>query len=269
MLEHEGMYFGFPWSDIRFFLRAFLETCPNDTLVEEDISDLVHSGYCEPDETVCANALLDLTSGYPANERIIVLTEGSVDKGLLEGSLGLLYPHLREYYTFMDLSIANAEGGAGFLVSTIKAFAGSGISNRVVALFDNDTAAREAVRGLAKTVMPPNIKVMQYPAIEIASQYPTLGPSGISEVDINGLACSIELYLGRDVLTRDSKLTPVQWRGLMSGTGDYQGEIVDKKRIHDAFAKKLSACREDAALVSKTEWSAMRAILEAMFGVFQ
>lgn len=269
ILGDDDLFFGFPCSDIRFFLRAFLETCPDNTLVEEDITDLVSSGYYDPDETVCTNALCGLTASYPADEKIIVLTEGAFDRSVLEDSLRLLYPHLWEYYSFMDFGTANAEGGVGFLVSTIKAFAGSGISNRVVALFDNDTAAHEAVRGLTKTSVPPNIKILMYPPVPIAVQYPTLGPSGASEADINGSACSIELYLGRDVLTRDGKLIPVQWKGYSSGTGGYQGEIQDKKYIHDAFSKQLRDCREDASLVGRTDWSGIRAILEAMFGVFQ
>jgi hypothetical protein len=44
---------------------------------------------------------------------------------------------------------------------------------------------------------------MQYPEIDIARDYPTLGTNGLSHMDVNGLAGSIELYLGADVL-RDS-----------------------------------------------------------------
>ena len=43
--------------------------------------------------------------------------------------------------------------------------------------------------------------------LELAEKYPTLGPPSeqfpggrIDVANINGLACSIELYLGRDVL---------------------------------------------------------------------
>lgn len=39
-------------------------------------------------------------------------------------------------------------------------------------------------------------------------KHPTLGPNGTSKMDINGLACSVELYLGTDILTRGNGLIP-------------------------------------------------------------
>ena len=55
---------------------------------------------------------------------------------------------LEGYYSFLDLNRHEPQGGAGHLVSVVKAFAGAGITNLIIALFDNDTAAREAVRAL-------------------------------------------------------------------------------------------------------------------------
>jgi hypothetical protein len=90
-----------------------------------------------------------------------ILTEGVTDRRVLEASLKLLYPHLAEYYAFMDFDGANAPGGAGQLVNTVKAFAGAGIANRVIALFDNDTAARSALRGLEGVSLPSSMRVLQ------------------------------------------------------------------------------------------------------------
>jgi hypothetical protein len=36
--------------------------------------------------------------------------------------------------------------------------------------------------------MHDNVRVVQYPSIELAKNYPTIGPSGVSNVDVNGLA---------------------------------------------------------------------------------
>ena len=41
----------------------------------------------------------------------------------------------------MDFEGARVSGAAGSLAALVKAFVGAGIANRVVALFDNDTAA--------------------------------------------------------------------------------------------------------------------------------
>jgi hypothetical protein len=246
-----------------------LEISPRDTLILQDITDLVHGGYYGTDEAVCEISIQELTEGYPVNEKIIILTEGSVDKLVLEKSLELLYPHLSGYYSFMDFGISNAPGSAGSLVNTIKAFVGSGITNRVVAIFDNDTAAYVAIRGLRKTSVPPNIKVINYPNTELAKSYPTLGPSGVSNLDINGLACSVELYFGVDVLTLGGQLIPIHWKGYDVSVDQYQGEIIRKQELQDAFFDKLSKCVADRTLIGTTDWSGIELILSEIFRAFQ
>jgi hypothetical protein len=124
---------------------------------------------------------------------------------------------------------------AGNLVNTIKAFVGSGISNRVIAIFDNDSAGFEAIRGLSRTSIPSNIRIMNYPNIKIAKSYPTLGPSGLSSLDINGLACSIEIYFGEEVLNIDGEFSPIQWKGYIEGVKKYQGEIMNKTKLQELF----------------------------------
>ena len=47
--------------------------------------------------------------------------------------------------------------------------------------------------------------------------------SGLEPLDVNGLAASIELYFGEDVLCAEqNKLTPVQWKGYNSTLRQYQ-----------------------------------------------
>jgi hypothetical protein len=263
-----GPEYHFPCEDLRYFLRAFVEVCPDNGLVTQDITDLVHAGYYEPDDAVCEIALQQLTEDYPVNEKIIILTEGSTDKVILEKSLRLLYPHLYDYFSFMDFGLSNASGGASSLVATIKAFIGSGINNRIIAIFDNDTAARAARKGLAKTAIPNNMKILEYPMLEFAKRYPTIGPSGISDLDINGLACSIELYFGVDVLTRDGRLVPVQWKGYDDSLNQYQGEILHKRELQYSFFEKHSKCSADLSLIGAMDWEPMRLVLQTIFNAF-
>lgn len=262
-------YYRFPCSDIRSFLRAFLEVVPKDGLVAQDITDLVDGGYYGENEKVCEISVQELTGDYPINEKIIVLAEGSTDINVLEKSLKLLYPHLSEYYSFMDFGLSNAQGSAGGLVNTIKAFVGSGISNRVIAIFDNDSAGFDAIRGLNKTSIPSNIRILNYPNIEIAKSYPTLGPSGISKLDINGLACSIEVYFGEDILKFNGELSLIQWKGYIDGVKKYQGEIMNKIKLQELFNEKLSKCTVDQKLIDKTDWSGIKLILSEIFQAFQ
>lgn len=169
----------------------------------------------------------------------------------------------------MDFGLSNSAGGASALVHTIKSFIGSKISNRIIAIFDNDTAARAEIRNLTKIPIPTSMKILTYPSLEVAKNYPTIGPNGTAETtDINGLACSIECYLGIDVITRDGKLVPVRWKALNESLGQYQGEILYKKKLQDTFRKKVSKCQKDSAEIAKTDWEPMKLILNEILYAF-
>ncbi|MBE9510281.1 MAG: hypothetical protein IMY71_05335 [Bacteroidetes bacterium] len=261
---NEDFYWAFPCSDIRCFCRALLEIAPQDSFVKQDISALVYSGYYEIDENVCKEALNELTFSYPSNSKIIILTEGITDKEVIEQSLKLLYPHLYEYYSFMDFSFL-PPGGAGNLVNLLKSFSGAGITNKVLALFDNDTAAFSAVESLRTIHLPDNIKILHYPDIDLAKKYPTIGPNDTSFQDINGSACSIELYFGEDILKESGALTPVQWKSLDNRINKYQGEIQNKDKLKQKFMGKLKKCQESPSLINPTEWKDVDVILKRIF----
>jgi hypothetical protein len=114
----------------------------------------------------------------------------------------VLAPHLVDYFAFFDFEGSNAEGGAGALVRMIRAFAGAGIRNRTIAVFDNDTAARAALSSLRNARLPKNLRILRLPPVPLGKRYPTVGPSGRVAANINGRAGSIELYFGEDVLRR-------------------------------------------------------------------
>ncbi|GIF16607.1 hypothetical protein Ate01nite_66390 [Actinoplanes teichomyceticus] len=81
-------------------------------------------------------------------------------------------------------------------------------------------------------------------------------------MDVNGLAGSIELYLGADVLTYpDGGLSPVQWKGYMDKLGKYQGEIVGKRAVQKSFHEKLKRARSDREVMTMQDWSGLTQIL--------
>jgi hypothetical protein len=195
----------FEEEDARLAVRAVLLARPHDE-VRLDITDLIEGGWLADDHPtgVCAAGLDTMRAIAAAHTPIVVLTEGKSDIAVLEPALRLFHPHLTDLIRFMDYGERPA-GGAGALVNTVPSFAAAGIANRVLALFDNDTAATDALRSLDLTRIPANIRVRQYPHLDLATHYPTLGPppadTSVAITDVNGLAGSIELYLGRDVLT--------------------------------------------------------------------
>ncbi|MFH9829400.1 hypothetical protein [Streptomyces bobili] len=255
-------------------LRAALLAVPDG-----EVAVCVHESEGDPDHSVlqlCSQARENLHSAATEHAPLVVLTEGSTDVAILKPALELLYPHLTDLVRFMDYG-ARPQGGAGPLVTAVRAFAAAGIANPVIALFDNDTAASEALRPLARNTLPNNIKVMQYPPLELASDYPTLGPPSIdtptgspTRADVNGLAGSIELYLGKDTLSLpDGNLRPVQWRSYSSACQQYQGEVTDKKAVQQAYVAKLAQAQQDPTLINTQDWAGVRAILNAVIHAFE
>lgn len=268
MLTHN--WYGFPGYDQRPFLRLVLEAYPETAELVYDLTDLYLGGWVDGTEDLVEYADHLISDNFAMSRRIIVLTEGNTDRWILERSLNLLYPHLSDYFRFLDFEGARIGGGAGALANIVKAFAGAGIINRIVAVFDNDTAAEAAVQTLDAISIPNNIAIFQYPTLELARDYPTIGPSGLVSMDVNGLAGSIELYLGTDVLRDDDgDMLPVQWRGYDRNLKKYQGEILNKATLQQEFDRKLRACEKDASQVNQYDWAGIRLIIDEMRRAFQ
>lgn len=270
LLDHGYGLERFPYDyDQRTLLRALLEATSPEDLITYDITELVENGYYEEEPTdVYDEVIGNLTYDYEIGDKYLILTEGTSDIHILRDSLKLLYPHLTGYYSFMDFGASNASGSASALVASIKSFVGADIKNKVIALFDNDTAAESAISGLSKTKIPPNIKIKQYQNVEIAQNYPTIGPTGITNMDINGLAGSIEMYLGADVLKQEESFMPIQWKGYDSKLKKYQGEIIDKTKIQKDFKKKIKECEHDRNKIKHENWKEMHELLQMIFNTF-
>ena len=268
LLTHfDDHLFEFLSPDVRVFLQLACDLVAPNSPIVQDLTDLVGAGYYDDDEPVCDNAIHELTS-HPESSPCIILTEGSTDIAILRSALDLLYPHLAGYYTFFDFRASNARGGAAQLAAVVKAFVAVGIANRIIALFDNDTAARDARRSLHTVRLPPNMIILHYPYLDVLRNYPTVGPSGSSIMDINGLAASIEVYLGEDVLSMHGDKVPVHWKSFNENIGAYHGEVRKKAQLLSAFQRKVDRCKGSTAEMESADWTGLRSILHAIFSAF-
>ncbi|MGM8899934.1 HEPN/Toprim-associated domain-containing protein, partial [Psychrobacter sp. 1Y4] len=201
MLRNEDSFYGFPGDSIYVALRLCLEVIPERDDLVYDVGDLILGGYFDVDEDLVEYVTNLSSVEYYDIGKCIILTEGKSDKFILSESLSLLYPHLAEYFTFMDFEGAKVGGGAGSLANIVKSFSSVGIINKVIAVFDNDTAAHAALKGIEKSKISNNIKIFILPNIDILNDYPTIGPSGEVNMNVNGMAGSIEPYLGSECIS--------------------------------------------------------------------
>jgi len=248
-----------------------------DYLLSIDLSideqDQIAHLYCllamVPDNAVVEYDLTEISTGDGAmfdqivpkvREKIIVLTEGKTDAEFIQGALKLLYPHLLPYFQFINLAEYIIERNASALVNLVLSFAAAGVKHPIVALFDNDTTGISEMDRTHLDTLPTNIKVLKLPDIPIAERYPTIGPTGLNEMNINGLACGIELYLGVDILTQQDGLAPIIWTGYNHKKQKYQGELKDKGIIQQSYREKL--------IRRKGDFSEMDTILRTIFRAF-
>jgi hypothetical protein len=247
-----------PCAEFYDILRAFLEVCDPSESVAFDYSSLVDWGTYDEEEDITEEP-----------SKIIILTEGSTDREFLERTLKVLYPQLSKYYFFLEFHSSNLRGGSSSLVNLIKGFIGAGIFNKMIAVFDNDTAAIDALRSLSGVSLPDTIRIITLPHLNLAKDYPTIGPQGNINVDVNGLACSIEIYFGIDILTNTKgELMPIQWMGYNKVLEQYNGEILNKREIQEKYRTLLDKVETGQIETNKCDWSGMIEIIKTIFSAF-
>jgi hypothetical protein len=257
---------GAHFSDVRLLLRGVLDALPNAMNVVLDYSALVGEYYAE-DEPICAEARLRWAEDQPAYGPIVLLTEGRSDTRILSTALKAMVPHLADLFSFLDFEELKLEGGAGALAKTVRAFVGARVSTRMVAIFDNDTAGAAAVSNIANVQLPANIRTIILPPSSAGSNYPTTGPQGVSCMDVNGLACSIEMYLGRAALRDEvGSLRPVRWTGWDAKMGRYQGEVEGKSQIQKSFLEALALLA--SPLEARAAFPDLAKVIDTITGVF-
>lgn len=184
-------------------LRGALEVLRDDETVSLDFSTAVY------EDTVSANEPLTETARYrllrPVREfdPVLVLTEGRTDAKIISESFKRMKPEIAHLFSCMDHETFKAEGGHSALVSLARSLAAARISNRIIFLFDNDTAGHEGYGRFQKVRFPKHYRGLILPYLSTAEAYPTIGPTGEAPANVNGCACGIELYCGPKALTKD------------------------------------------------------------------
>ena len=272
MLGSSEHFYGFPGGEqchFGIFARLAVEAVSPDEQLVYDLTSLVDGGWVQEGDEFITEAENQIYADLRLSQKVIVVTEGDTDREVLERSLRLLYPHLAGYFHFFDFSLRKLGGGTGQFANLVRAFATAGLRHRILALFDNGIAAKDALSTLNLHSLPRNIAVRYYPDIALAQDYPTLGPSGKTRMDVNGLAGSLELYLGREVLAdSNGELSLVLWTGYRKKLRSYQGEPLDKQRILEDLKKKLAICVANQLEINSYDWEGVRAIMDTMRTAF-
>jgi HEPN/Toprim N-terminal domain 1 len=252
-------FHGFPKPYGLLVLRCLVERYPPQTLVTLDLTDLLDNGFIseEPDP-----------ERFQGRTKTLIVTEGKSDSRLLRRAIDILFHEYRDFFSFIDYETANARGGTAELVQFVKMLTGCGIKNRMVVLFDNDAAGHDALAQVQRNGnLPENVFALTLPSLDLFEFYPTLGPDGPARSDIDGRACSLELYLGMNALT-DPQVgeIPIRWGGFNERLGRYQGAISnrDKGQVQERFERILEEVEQEPEKRDQYDFSGVEAVFEAI-----
>lgn len=214
-------------------------------------------------------------------EKTIVLVEGSSDKTILEFALKNIYPHLNNLYYFMDFDYSTnntRQGGADAIAKSIETFITSKLNAKFIAIFDNDAIGIQSQKALLYKIgnLPENYKITNYPPIKDANKYPTILPDKkIKLMNINSMACSIELYLPKQLITDDTNnLYPIQWKNIVERKigneklSDYQGEIQHKDEIKSSFMSLKNDIENGKKEFNIDNWKNIKTIIDHIIHIF-
>ncbi len=249
-----GWFLNFPSSDYYFYYRAFLESCDKHALVIQDITEVVNAGYYKPDEEVINNSMEN-------EEKITILAEGISDINIISKSMSLLYPQFFNFFNFKDFNISNASGSANQLTLEIKNLIAINHKGKVIALFDNDGEGLTQVKILKKINIPENFVILMYPNLPLLENYPT---SNNKFENVNGVAGSIEMYLGKDILKEKKEFIPIQ----LSVQKIPQGKLNSKTNLQKNYFKKIIKCQKEVSCINDYDWSEMKLLLNEIFYAF-
>ena len=132
-------------------------------------------------------------------ETFLVATEGSSDAHILKHALELLRPEIADFFRFIDMTQSHPFSGTGDLVMFAEGLVKIDVQNQVVFLFDNDAEGLAAHQRLTALRLPPNMRSVMLPTLDVFRRFPSQGPEGLQHADINGRAAALECYLDLDI----------------------------------------------------------------------
>ena len=211
---------------------------------------LVNNGWAELDE---------FTPAARRREKFLIATEGSSDVHILQHAINLIRPEIADFFTFIDISRRHPFSGSGNLVRFAEGLEKIDVHNQVLFLLDNDVEGNSAYQTIANSNIPLNMRAMVLPTLDAFRNFPTRGPQGAQNTDINGKAAAIECYL--DLTFKGLPKPEVIWTGYKKKTEQYQGELLEKEKFTKAFLRQT----KNTILSNGYDLSKLEKLLDKIF----
>lgn len=165
-------------------------------------------------------------------EKVLIVTEGSSDSFILRKTLNSLYPDVADFFDFVDMEENYPFTGVGNLYNFCLGLVRISIQNKIIILFDNDTAGIEKYEQAMLLDKPSHFLVTKLPDHPSFTRFKTHGPQGVTVENINGKAVAIECFLD---LKNENSEPSIQWTSYNKKKRQYQGELENKEFYVRAF----------------------------------
>lgn len=225
------------WKDPKFDLSQFLENLDpyimlriiaenpknSECELQWNYFDVVDNGWVKREEIV---------KELSPQEKVLIVTEGSSDSFILRKTLDVLYPDIADFFNFVDMEENYPFTGVGNLYNFCLGLVRISIQNKIIVVFDNDTAGIEKYEQATTLDKPSNFLVTKLPDHHCFANIKTRGPQGETNENVNGKAVAIECFL--DLRSLDCE-PHIQWTSYNRKKGQYQGELENKDKYVQKF----------------------------------
>jgi HEPN/Toprim N-terminal domain 1 len=206
-------------------LQVFaLNPANEDVEVTWEFGPLVDAGWVQRS---------DFVAGARRQEKVLVVTEGASDARIINRSLEVLRPDVKDFFHFVDVDERHHFWGAGNLIKFAEGLLRIDILNKVLFVFDNDAEGVDAFRKLEKLNLPVNMRAMVLPDLDEFKEFTARGPEGVSTSNINGRAAAIECYL--DLRLIDYPNPQVLWSNYKRDIDSWHGALEFKETYSKHF----------------------------------
>lgn len=193
--------------------------------IEWRYNEVLENGWVKKD---------DIIPKLEDSDKILIVTEGKTDSFIIKKVLKELYPNISDFFEFIDMKENYPFTGVGNLSNFCLGLAKINIQNKIIVIFDNDTAGLELYNKVKDINKPKNMCICHLPNSDDFSHFKTIGPSGSRNVNINGKAVAIECFLDFQSVPF---LPRVRWNNYNKNMKQYQGELENKEEYCKSFAK--------------------------------
>lgn len=194
-----------------------------DLPVQWSFKDIDVGGYARRD---------DFVRPLASSDCFLVVTEGSSDAAIIRHALKILRPHVADFFHFVDMEEGYPFSGTGNVFRFVQGLVSISVQNKVLVIFDNDAEGVTNYERCQELNLLQNIRILRLPDLPVFNSFPTVGPTGIHEANINGSAAAIECYLDLD------ESACVRWTSYNAKADIWQGELEDKTEYMRRFLKQ-------------------------------